>query len=290
MLLRLAIPALLLISIAPQDAQTLKWNVPKDGAVGYRLALENADPGADGKPVIDFEKLTGRADLPEEMKKFLQQLPTAYTMTLILQPAEAGRLGVKMVAGDVKMPAADEGDEKQKEWNETLKKMMSGVQLRAQVTETGEVASWWLDQKQANLAALFLQLPDRPVKPGDTWSIGVRFLSMGHGYVHKKADRINRVRFVSLTPKGDDRVATVEYLIAESVEGDFVNPMTQASTPTTMRMSFVGSGEFLVRAGRWSRLTGRLSYKATGFMTGESEQKCALELLDKVPPELLKLK
>ncbi len=252
--------------------------------------MENADPDTEGKIKALIEKLSGGTPMPEEMKQFIQKLPSGFALTTVLQPAEQGRLSVKMAAGDIQMPAGGDDDAKSKELEEKLKKMLSGVQLRAEITDSGAVASWWTEQKQANLVALFLELPDRPVKPGDTWSIGVRFLSMGNGFVCKKANRVNRVHLASTAALGDDRVATFEYVLSESVEGEFIHPMTKDVIPTTMRMSFVGTGEFLVRAGRWSRFSGRLSYKATGVQTGESEQNCALIPLDKVPPELLNLK
>lgn len=273
----------------PEEPVTLKWKLPKDGVLGFRTAVfESLDPKSAGRLQLDIAKLAAGEPLSEEARRLAMEIPDSYSLTTLLQNLGEGRLGVKMIVGEVNLPPTD--SEVQERINEFLRKLQNSVQVRGEITPTGQLTSWWLESRQANLILLFTELPDRPVRVGDTWPLGISFVTMGHGFRASKAERVNRVQLVSLAPAGEDRVAVLEYVIAESVEGDFDLPMKKESVPTTMRMAFAGRGEFLVGAGRWRRFNGRISAKSTGVTVSDTEQAVGLLHLDKVPPELLKLK
>ena len=178
-----------------------------------------------------------------------------------------------------------------------------------------------------NVATLLLELPKEPVTVGSTWSLGVDLLNtqvLGRGFTEKKSDRHNTVKLTAVTPEGDDRVATIEYDILESVSGvippdislsqDDIDEMTELKetepspvkpakgktkgkakatekkpTPTertvSAQVTFTGKGEFLVKAGQWRSWEGTLTSSTEGY-TAPSPDKVATQ----VPPGALKLK
>ncbi|WP_224241602.1 hypothetical protein [Hyalangium gracile] len=178
-----------------------------------------------------------------------------------------------------------------------------------------------------NVATLLLELPKEAVGVGDTWSLGADLVDttlLGRSFVEKKADRRNTVKLVAIAPEGDDRVATIEYDLFESLSGSFppalvtsaeepaeepaeTSPLKPAKDkgkgkgkdkepakaatsvsperPLTAEATFTGKGEFLVKAGRWRSWEGTLSSKLEGY-TPPSPEKSPTQ----VPPGTLQLK
>lgn len=183
-----------------------------------------------------------------------------------------------------------------------------------------------------NLATLLLELPKDAVGEGDTWALAADFVNpepLGLGFLEKKSDRRNSVKLVSLTPEGDDKVATLQYDVFEMVTGVF--PPTpapagaagetapvKAAAPgkgkdkgkksedahhddkpkaleATAEVSFKGTGEFLVKAGKWRSWQGTLTAKTEGGSPAPGKSlaqvpsgtlKLQLTALDAVPTEL----
>ncbi|KFE67793.1 hypothetical protein [Hyalangium minutum] len=185
-----------------------------------------------------------------------------------------------------------------------------------------------------NLATLLLELPKDPVGVGDTWALGADFVNpepLGMGFSAKKSDRRNTVKLASLTPEGDDKVATIQYDLFETVTG-FFPPGAATATATgetvpvkaapdkgknkgkgkkppaddhhnekpkaievTAEVSFKGTGEFLVKAGKWRSWQGTLAAKTAGSSPAPGKSlahvppgtlKLQLTALDSVPAEL----
>jgi hypothetical protein len=182
------------------------------------------------------------------------------------------------------------------------------------------------------LATLMLELPKDPVGVGDTWALGADLVNMdplGQGFVPKKSDRRNNVKLASLNAEGDEQVATIVYDVSELVSG-ILQPGTKipedagetaplVATPPkpkgkkgkkpapvteekaksppefTSEVTFKGSGEFLVKAGRWRSWKGTLSSKTVGYAPAPGKSpaqvppgtlKLQLTALDTVPAEL----
>ncbi|HYI00420.1 hypothetical protein [Hyalangium sp.] len=187
-----------------------------------------------------------------------------------------------------------------------------------------------------NLATILLELPKDPVGVGDTWTLGTDLVNpepLGPNFNSKKSDRRNAVKLASLTPEGDDRVATLEYELSELVSGSLppgaplapgaaseTSPLKAAPekgkgkgkkpatavdhhdersrTPLeiTSEVTFKGSGQFLVKAGRWRSWQGTLSSKTQGYTPAPGKSpaqvppgtlRLQLTALDSVPAELL---
>lgn len=213
-------------------------------------------------------------------------------------------------------------------------------QLPKQAPEQGSISERGfildgLGDVDRNLATLLLELPKDPVGVGDTWALGADLVNpeaLGLGFSAKKSERRNTVKLESLTPEGDDRVATIQYDLLETVTGSFppgahpppgiaateTAPITaapdkgkgkgkkpaavadhhdepKAPTVVTSEVTFKGSGQFLVKAGRWRSWQGTLTSKTEGYTPAPGKSlaqvppgtlKLELTALDSVPAEL----
>jgi hypothetical protein len=193
-----------------------------------------------------------------------------------------------------------------------------------------------LDEVDRNLATLLLELPREPVGVGDTWALGADLVNMdplGQSFLAKKSDRRNNVKLSSLTAEGDEQVATIQYDISELVSGILqagarlpegageMAPLKPASAKgkkgkkgkkqaqpaeekpksppeITSEVTFKGSAEFLVKAGRWRSWKGTLSSKTQGYTPAPGRSpaqvppgtlKLQLTAMDSVPAELQQL-
>ena len=271
-----------------QDVQ-LRWKIPSEGYLAYKTSTSQLDPN---EKFFEFDKsqIFKNGELPEEAKRKLQslKLPSQANLTSILTPTKEGNISVKIIVG--KIDFSNNGEQPD-EVKDLFKKMEGTVQIRGEISEQGEITSFYLEQKQKNMIAMLFELPKRKVKEGDTWSLDVNLLMMGAGFIAKSADRVNKVTLKTLSPdKSNNMIAELEYLIAESVEGVFLNPMSGEEISTEMSMSFVGTGHFNVTEGRFEKMIGRLGIKSSGIMASENQQELSLEYLKSVPSCMLKLR
>ncbi|HET6442220.1 MAG TPA: hypothetical protein VFH53_07575 [Phycisphaerae bacterium] len=306
-LLLLLVPTARAGEIPSGETVLLKWKVPEGEAIAFKTTMEALDPESTKVDVRSmFDALARMLGVDEEepqsarrgsemdeevlkkMNEFFKslQLPDTYSMTTVLTPRENGNLSVRMIMDP--LPEEKSSDNPPEAF---FRNMMKGVQLRGEITPLGKIASFYFETKQKNLLAMFFELPGRPVRVGETWSLEANLLWMGHGFICDKAQRVNRVQLASLEPTGDgDRVATLDYLLYESVEGDFMSPFGGGKkTPTTMAFGFAGRGEFLIGKGAWRRFVGHMWMKATGIMNSDTRQRFALEPMDEVPLTYLKM-
>jgi hypothetical protein len=218
-------------------------------------------------------------------------LPTSSSYISILERNPQGNISMRMIVHEVNFDDNQQAEGIGQTMNQLMKDMEGTVQLRGELTPKGAIASFYLEQKQRNLLAMFFELPTYPVYVGDTWSIDVNCISMGNGFIADEAHRINQVKFTELSTTEDGRpIAILDYLIAEMVEGSFETPLSEESTPTSMSCTFMGRGAFLIEEGRWSQFTGEFGISSTGFLGflgGETIQQFALMPLEEIPQQYL---
>ena len=122
-------------------------------------------------------------------------------------------------------------------------------EMQSDLSDTGEVLSFWLSNNKKNLLHLFFQLPSQAVRVGDTWPVRVDFVDAGKSFTVKDSARTNQVRLVGLEPgPAGDTVAFLEYQVVEWVKG------TLGERELIMSVGFVGRGQFLVNKGAWKQL------------------------------------
>lgn len=265
-------------SVSGSDGVSLRWKVG-DG-LEYLTSMDTLQSKSSLADQIAASGNTGMNEPGRPPRDFINELskPRDYSMNSRLIPLKSGNIAVEIRMGDVR--------EKQAPTSETgralaqLYRSMSGtLQLRGEIDPTGRIKSFWLPQAQKNIVALFFQLPAKRVKVGDEWDLDVNYIQMGANFICERSNASRKAKLISLTEEAGDTVAKIEYEINENVEGHFDVADVKGKTVITFR----GTGEFLINAGRWRSFLGTMTSSANqGFMnmSQESVQEFRLVPID----------
>jgi hypothetical protein len=157
-----------------------------------------------------------------------------------------------------------------------MNKALTGVMLRGSVYEDGTIESFYTKNDQKNLLAMFFELPGKPVKVGDTWSISVHLISMDQNFTCDSSYRKNNVTLVGIENKNGEHFANLRYDIVEYVEGSFISPFDNSKVETIMKVTFTAAAYFSLEKGRWVVFDGVMSQSSSGIMSSRSKQKLSL--------------
>jgi hypothetical protein len=272
----------------PAAAQPVKlrWKVPKEAPLGYELVWQSVT--TDKNTVrIDLSTLKDARKAAEQRKAILDiRMPAQSVMAMVLSARGSDTLAAKVVVTRVEQNKKAPRTKLDRELAQQFQKMVGTVQIRASLTDWGLVTSE-LKREQRNLVSLATELPAKAVAVGDTWTHNADLVKMGESFTGT-SESINRMELVGLEREGEGRtVALIDYTLAEKHDGKFVNSRTKESLPASMEMSFLGRGEFLVEEGRWRKLSGRYTTRATGAMKTDTAQQFTLTPLEPIPPKVL---
>ncbi|MFB6341956.1 hypothetical protein ACE1ET_09540 [Saccharicrinis sp. FJH62] len=270
-------------SISDSDAISLKWKLKPDETIGYKTAMEQVESS---DLEIDFGD---DKNMPkEEFKKIFDGLKKEFEKTSFIttmQWNDRGNIETKMFTEDFNDKDNKPIDPK----NFNPASMMKGIVLRGEINESGKIESFYLKGAQKNLIAMYFELPDRPVKIGDTWSLNVSYLQFDQSFACRSADRTNNVELIDILKDKNDTIAVIKYDISESASGYMKNPMTNGKIETSLSMSFTGIAEFSINKGRWLKYNGILETTQKGMMSGSSKQKLALIPFDDLTKEMINI-
>jgi hypothetical protein len=161
-----------------------------------------------------------------------------------------------------------------------MQSMNQGVVLRGSVYETGAIHSFWVKSAQKNLIALFFELPTKPVKVGDKWSLDISLISNDQNFACDTSYKINEVSLVDIKEVDGEIIVVFKYNIVEYVKGNFYTPSFfgdgGGQKESMLKFTHQGLGEFSVDKGRWVNYDGIMSLEATGVMTANSKTKFML--------------
>ncbi len=271
---------------------SLNWKIDDGEVVAFKTAM-NPVEDTESSISFDFDQLFTGNDIPIEARQQLSdiKLPRVFSMISILESNSHENISVKMIVDEIDLPENELDNEISEGFNELMGKMKGTVQLRGELTPDGAISSFYLEQEQRNVIAMFFELPTEPINIGDSWEIDVNCISMGNGFIATNAERVNHVEFSELIENSDgESIAVLDYFIAETVEGDFQMPLSDEAVPTTMTCTFLGQGFFLIEEGRWEQFAGEFAIKSTGIMNSEVAQHFALTPLEDIPEEYIGLK
>jgi hypothetical protein len=265
----------------------LKWKLRPNEVLSYRTIIQDIDTIHAKDLSIDMGPLADLVgDSAKQAASKARQELSAYNKSiedngLIFNLAEKkpGIIDIEMVQKEKeKDPEAkkDTSDAVGKRLSEMMKKMMGSVMLRASIAENGSIQSFYTKNEQKNLIAMFFELPDKPIKLGDTWSLDMNYISMDQNFTCDTSFKRNVASLVGLKQVGNETIAVIKFDMIEYVLGDFRNPIAGKSQRTMMKMTYKGIAEFSVESGRWESYDGIMSMTASGFMTANSTQKFAL--------------
>jgi predicted CopG family antitoxin len=174
---------------------------------------------------------------------------------------------------------SDTLDEKMAEMMKMMQSMSQGVMLRGSVFETGGIHSFWVKSNQKNLIAIFFELPQNPVKVGDTWELDVNLIANDQNFECDSAYKVNKVTLTDLKSKNNETIAVLKYEIIEFVDGTFHSPSFMGKggpTKTMMKFTYQAIAEFSIEKGRWISYDGIMSLEASGIMTSNTKKKFSL--------------
>jgi len=268
-------------TISDSDAITLKWQLKPDETIGYKTAMEQVESS-------DFEIDFGNdKNMPkEEFKEIFDGLKKEFEKTSFITTMQwngRGNIETKMFTEGFNDKETKPIDPQ----NFNPASMMKGIMLRGEINEGGQIESFYLKGAQKNLIAMYFELPNRPVKIGDTWSLNVSYLMFDQSFVCKSADKVNNVELIDMLKDKNDTIVVIKYDISESASGYMKNPMTNEKIETSLSMSFNGIAEFSVNKGRWVKYNGILETTQKGMMSGSSKQKLVLIPFNDLTKEMI---
>ena len=238
--------ALLALPAAAQSGPVLlRWKVRPDSALAFRTTMRVADEPSDSADASLLPRVEG-GDL-----------------TTVLRSRPDDQLDVRVTIGAVTF-----ADDSTTAVFDRLREEAGGaLQIQARMTDAGRITSG-LQQEQANMVALFFELPEAPVAVGDTWALdGVRMLAFTGGMQATDSSRTNVVRLVALEGTPEAPIAILEYDLHERL----------ASHSAEMASDVTARGAFDVARGTWQRLDGRMGITNSMFDALSMAQTFTLE-------------
>ena len=283
---------LIFISMATigQKNQTvdLQWKIAENEKLNYLTVMNEIDTSS---LKMDFGKLfQALSDSTnnglEESKCFFDKINKMlqnqdYVMTLTNK--NNGVINIVMTAKNsepVKENGVDTSDSEEVEIAKMMQLLTQGVMLRGSVYATGGIHSFWVKSAQRNLIALFFELPTKPVKVGEKWSLDINFIANEQNFDCDTSYKINEVTLVEIKEIENETIAVLKYNIVEYVKGNF-NAFSffdsrEEQTETMMKFSHQGISEFSIDRGRWVTYDGIMSVETTGIMTANKKTKFTL--------------
>ncbi len=271
----------------------LEWKLQPKEVLAYKTKMSPPKDSTQNFIKLNLDKLvsdgTPNKKVFDEISKL--ELPEDSEMTSVLKASINGNFSVLMILDSFTVPNANDAKSKktQEKFNQLFEQLKGKVNLRGEISPSGSVESFYLEQNQKNLLAIMFELPQKPVDIGDTWSLDMNCISLGGTFKANSSSRVNQVQLSSIKNSGTDTIAVIDYLITETVEGSMHNPMNNNSSPLSMTCSYIGRHEFFVERGRWKSVIGQLAIQSSGFMKSDVQQIIAMSPIHNVPSRLSEL-
>ncbi|MBS1635180.1 MAG: hypothetical protein JST26_04600 [Bacteroidetes bacterium] len=265
----------------------LRWKIEKNEKLNYQTIMSNID-------TTKFEMNFGKAfqalfdsanneasETQKLVKSFGKALQNTDYVTTLTNKGR-GIIDITMLASQKDNSNESLKDTSGNEDAKILKMIQSlnkGVVLRGSVYETGGIHSFWVKSNQKNLIAVFFELPKKPVKIGDTWSIDINLISNDQNFSCDSSYKINEVTLIDIKKEKGETIAVLKYNIAEYVHGFFTFPSLSgdgSDQETMMKFTHQAIAEFSVDKGRWVSYEGIMTLDATGYMTAQKKTRFAL--------------
>ncbi len=243
----------------------LRWNPNLVEEVVYNTLIGEPTPeqalGVHGFDIIDNPVLR------EQVKHQLAAIKIPHTAVETTLKKRGKHLRVLTINVDPKPDAATASDKA--DVKPLKRRYPTGtIRLHADIDTKGALESFFYLRKHRNVYSLLFKLPDNPVKVGDRWQIPLNIIGTGGVLTPDNAYRINQVSLESVDrDEAGDLIATLFYVAAEHMDGQYDNPHLYDTSPFAMRGSIIGLGEFYVEKGYWKRFTGQLALNAIGPVT-----------------------
>lgn len=272
------------------ESVDLRWKIDKNEKLSYGTVMTDIDTasfelnfGSLFKALSDSTK-NGLNESKNLFHKLNQAIKNQDYITTLSNKGN-GVIDIVMTtkpkeaAKDIKTNTDSKGDDEV--LLQLMQSMNKGVMLRGSVYETGGIHSFWIKTNQKNLIAVFFELPTKPVKIGDKWSLDVSLIGNDQNFQCDTSYNTNEVSLTDIKVISGDTIAVLKYNIIEYVKGEFNSPSfltdDNAQKETMMKFTHQGIAEFSVTRGRWVAYDGIMSFAATGVMTANKKTKFTLQ-------------
>jgi len=275
----------------------LKWKLKPGEVLTYKTIMNEVDTAHKSPDMAGmmksmgmdkFLKSTGTKDKGEmaQMNKMMKELSKGlenYGLVTRLSERRKSVIDIEMATVEnqrdttpIKLTGKN-SDDSLKNIGRMLSKMtMGNLSLRGAIYEDGRLESFYIPNGQKNLVRLFFELPGKPIKPGDTWSLDTHLISLDQNFSCDTSYLRNNVMLRSVEVVNGEHIADIEYDIVEYAGGDFKSPFGGESTKTTMKMTYHALAKFSVEKGRWVAYDGLMALSSTGFMEQQSTKQFSL--------------
>ena len=274
-------------TISDSDAITFKWKLKPNETIGYKTAMEQVESSDFG---IDYRAFKNMSK--EESKKVFDGLKEEFQKTSFIttmQWNDRGNIETKMFTEDFNDKKNKPFDPKNFDPQQIAEDTEKGIMLRGEISESGQIESFYLNSGQKNLIAMYFELPNRPVKIGDTWNLNVSYLMFNQAFVCKSANRTNNVELIDVLKDQNDTIVVIKYYISESASGHIKNPIANKKMETSLQMTFNGIAEFSVNKGRWIKYNGILETTQNDPMLSSSKTKLSLIPFDDLTKAMINI-
>ena len=277
--------ASIFFTVFGQKNQTieLKWKIAENEKLNYLTVMDETDVSSfkmdfgklfksfSDSTDEDFEKIDFYSD------KINEAINSQYFVTTLTNK-DNGVIDIVMTKKTKESIKETDIDTTDSEEVELAKMMQKGtIVLRGSVYETGGIHSFWVKSDQKNLIAVLFELPTKPVKVGDKWSLDISLIANAQNFECDTAYKINEVTLVEIKEINGETIAVLNYNIAEYVNGIFTFFGSDSEQKETMmKVIHQGVAEFSVDKGRWVTYNATMSIKTTGVMTTDKQTKFAL--------------
>lgn len=271
-------------SLSDSETISVKWKIKPDETIGYKTAMEQIESSDFNMSFGDDEKIP-----KEEFKEIFDGLKKEFEKTTsfitTMQWNDRGNIETKMFTENFNEKASRPFDTK----NFNTTGWMKGVVLRGEINRNGQIESFYLKSAQKNLIAMFFELPNKPIKLGDSWSLNVSYLQFDQSFVCESAKKTNNVELIDILKENSDTIVIFKYNISESASGYMKNPLNNENIETALSIKFDGIAEFSVTKGCWITYNGILETTQKGMLSGSSKQKLALIPFDNLTKEMINI-
>lgn len=268
-----------------QQPVELKWKIGKGEKLSYYTVMSEIDTSlmeiSFGGIFKIFEDSTrnGVKESRELFKEYKEAFQNNRYVTTLTNKG-SGIVDIVMNSEPGEKVGSGSADSKEAELLQMMQSMNKGVVLRGSVYEAGGIHSFWVKSNQKNLIALLFELPAKPVKIGDVWSLDIDLIANDQNFTCDSAYKVNEVTLADIKKTNGETIAVVRYNIAEYVKGTFYTPALfgngGGAKETMMKFVHQGMAEFSVEKGRWIAYEAIMSLDAEGVMTARQKTRFAL--------------
>ncbi len=150
----------------------------------------------------------------------------------------------------------------------------------AHIDNKGRNLSFYLSNTIDILTRLFFALPDKKVRIGDSWKLGVDLTDFAGLAKCDSSYKRDIVRVTNILRNNNDTLVTVNYDFEEYFKGFFY-------VPTESRIRYYGKAVFSLNRGLWIDYRCFKEMDISGFATSKSKEVYSLELSNNYPKFIL---